>query len=138
MEFFFPSVESVDAESSSSPASTAAIASAYSARSSASSTSSSSGKSSTGASSIADVSSDLSFFFPDAARTASLRMRLESDAISARSRASSLAHICCDAVTASLSFAVSLPSTAAYLSANAVRFFAASTASLPTVTWSNA
>ena len=119
-------------------ASSAATASAYSARSSASSTSSSNGKSSSNgaseaseASLLALSSSPLFFFFPSAARTASARIFLESDAISALSLASSLAHCCLAAVTASRSLAVSLPSTAAYLSAKAVLRLAASTASLP-------
>mmetsp|Transcript_4902 Transcript_4902/g.20190 ORF Transcript_4902/g.20190 Transcript_4902/m.20190 type:complete len:223 (+) Transcript_4902:1149-1817(+) len=124
-------------------ASDAATASAYSARSSASSTSSSSGKSSSGSGTSAADRSEawpaLSpspgpldvFFFPSAERTASARIFLESDAISTLSLASSLAHCSLAAVTASRSLAVSLPSTAAYLSAKAVLRLAASTASLP-------
>mmetsp|Transcript_6492 Transcript_6492/g.28564 ORF Transcript_6492/g.28564 Transcript_6492/m.28564 type:complete len:217 (-) Transcript_6492:756-1406(-) len=141
MGFRLSSASSTDFSPDFSPeesASTAATASAYSARSSASSTSSSNGKSSSDAASASEASeasalssSPLFFFFPSAARTASARIFLESDAISALSLASSLAHCCFAAVTASRSLAVSLPSTAAYLSAKAVLRLAASTASLP-------
>ena len=142
MGFRLSSASSADFSPDFSPeesASTAATASAYSARSSASSTSSSNGKSSSDAASEASEASEASalsssplfFFFPSAARTASALIFLESDAISALSLASSLAHCCLAAVTASRSLAVSLPSTAAYLSAKAVLRLAASTASLP-------